>query len=574
MDSQIVAKQSEFNKIDAENTSANSKSWWIKSAMSSLISMLQSGVKKDYNIDDDEIGKGKFGIVKRAINKRTGQMVAMKIMSKRDRDTKELRNFRREAEIMKTIDHPNCVRMYDFYESKNHIYIAMELVNGGQLLDRIIQKDHYSETEAANVFVQMIEAIDYLHQKGIVHRDLKPENILYSSKEDNSPIKICDFGLGRIVNLSDIQAERIRLWSRCGSPNYVAPEVLQHDGYGMECDVWSAGVILFICLSGMPPFDQLAVHDKFKSIKAGRYSFDAPQWSNISSEAKDLISHMLNVDAHKRFSCKQCLQHPWVRKFHAGTLSKDAMPQMQSRLKDWNATRKLMAAVHTCAALRRMASNCVLPTESECLLRLAEVQGDPVRKAELKASFDLLDRESKGRISLKNLSATLRCMGERKDENTLREMIRNFDVFRTGDLCFDEYCIMMCHTRPRTISDPGPPPDLESSSSQPCACTGEELDSLWEAEEEIYDAFQAMDVLNEGGLSSKSLKEALARFGCEVTDEEVADIILAGDRNQDGLIDFEEFKALIFPNDSFKELKSVKKEDSDDREFDRRISCP
>jgi serine/threonine protein kinase len=169
--------------------------------------------QQDYIIHESEYGKGHYGVVKCAHNRWNGRPAAVKIVPKRDAwGVKRVAILEREIDVMRDIDHPNCIAMYGSYESKSHFYIVMEPVTGGQLLERILAKDHYSETEAANSFVQIIGAVKYLHQVGIVHRDLKPENVLYASDAPGAPLKICDFGLSIRYH------PRQRLHSKCGSP--------------------------------------------------------------------------------------------------------------------------------------------------------------------------------------------------------------------------------------------------------------------------------------------------------------------------------------------------------------------
>mmetsp|Transcript_27465 Transcript_27465/g.56307 ORF Transcript_27465/g.56307 Transcript_27465/m.56307 type:complete len:603 (+) Transcript_27465:181-1989(+) len=513
----------------------------VRTAINSLLSLLQSGVKKDYCIERVELGKGKFGSVRLATHRKTGQTAAIKIMQKRDKDEKELRLMLREIEIMKNVQHPNCIEFYGMYESRNHLYIVMELVTGGQLLDRIIEKDHYSETEAARVFTQMISAIDYLHSVGIVHRDLKPENILYANAKPDSPIKIVDFGLGKLVELRELESGRIRLWSRCGSPNYVAPEILLRKGYGMECDVWSAGVILFISLSGAPPFDQASVEKKFQHIKKASFGFPEPQWSGISDTVKDLITHMLCLDVKERYTCKQCLEHAWCSRFHEGTLPQEGMPQMQSRLKEWNAQRKLMAAIHTCTALGRMAHICEQPNQEECAERLAQLKLDPVRLAELRESFDLLDRDHHGSISVQDLARSVQAVGQRKNEAEVREMMQRFSLFHQEELCFEEYCIMMC---PRDHSEPGASAFSPRHHSDH-GPNGHDEHLAAYSEEEVLQTFRVLDLHKAGRITPQVLKEVMTRFGSMVTDEEAAEMVRTADSKGDGAIDIEEFRSLL-----------------------------
>mmetsp|Transcript_20530 Transcript_20530/g.51371 ORF Transcript_20530/g.51371 Transcript_20530/m.51371 type:complete len:689 (-) Transcript_20530:168-2234(-) len=418
----------------------------VRRAMNWVVSLTQSGIRKDYELLNEELGKGKYGVVRPAVKRKTGEKVAVKILPKVSPEGKdEVKFAMREIAIMERIDHPNCVAFYGTYESSRHIYIVMELVTGGQLLERIVKKDHYSETEAAKVFVQVVRAIEYMHSKGVVHRDLKPENLLYKTKEENSQIKVCDFGLGRAVAVEEAAGGRSRFWSRCGSPDYVAPEVLMRNGYGMECDVWSAGVILYIMLCGTPPFGHASVMIKFDRIKKGMFAFPDSHWAGVSEEAKDMVSCMLNIDPRTRHTCKQALEHPWLKRLASDQLPTSNMPQMQKRLREWNAGRKLIAAIHTVTALHRMTQeiDIDLPSQEDAQRFLEELKEQPEKLDELRQSFSLLDRDGTGCVRVENLAVLEKVIGHKKSPKELNEMLQHFDVYHKGYVDFDEYCIMM-----------------------------------------------------------------------------------------------------------------------------------
>mmetsp|Transcript_25361 Transcript_25361/g.51667 ORF Transcript_25361/g.51667 Transcript_25361/m.51667 type:complete len:285 (-) Transcript_25361:1364-2218(-) len=165
--------------------------------------------------------------------------------------------------------------------------------------------------------------------------------VLYATPAEDSAVKLCDFGLGKIVNVSDLDAGRCRLWSRCGSPDYVAPEVLKRQGYGKECDVWSAGAILCVLLCGHPPFNQASVTSKFEHIRKGCYSFTSSTWDTVSAEAKDLICKILCVDSKQRLGYAEILDHAWIRQYLEGQLSEEAMAATQERLREWTLSRKV-----------------------------------------------------------------------------------------------------------------------------------------------------------------------------------------------------------------------------------------
>ena len=195
------------------------------------------------------------------------------------------------------MDHPNIVKTYGIVDAPRKLYILMEKMTGGELFDRIVEKDHYSEAEAAKTMIPIIDAIKYCHSMGIVHRDLKPENLLYTTPDPDAIIKVSDFGLARFYD-DDVMT------TACGTPGYVAPEILHGKGYGLEVDYWSIGVILYIILCGFPPFYEESNQALFETIKSGSFEFPSPFWDGISDMAKDLVSNCLKVDPKERYTAE------------------------------------------------------------------------------------------------------------------------------------------------------------------------------------------------------------------------------------------------------------------------------
>ncbi len=189
-----------------------------------------------------------------------------------------------EVDILKQVDHPNIVKFYDMYEDEKYIYIVMELLGGGELFDQIMTKEIFTEKESRDIIAPIFDALIYCHKIGIVHRDIKPENLLFSSKNlETGIIKVSDFGLARLLTADQ------RATTTCGTPGYVAPEIISEKPYNEACDFWSVGVVLFILLSGEPPFYHEDNFELFELIKKCNYDLSKPAWKNISDEAKDFI---------------------------------------------------------------------------------------------------------------------------------------------------------------------------------------------------------------------------------------------------------------------------------------------
>lgn len=251
------------------------------------------------------LGSGAFSKVKLGLDDR-GKQFAVKIIDKEQLVKEHMEEqLKREISIMRTLNHPHIVRLFDVLQTTNNIYLVLELVTGGELFDRIVSAKRFNEDTARRYFQQIVIALHFCHKQGIAHRDLKPENLLVDDKDN---IKITDFGLASLQG----PAEKSQLLRTvCGTPNYVAPEVLKEKGYvGSFADVWSCGVILFVMMAGYLPFDDPQLNTLFAKIERGEYRM----CKGFSDGAKDLVEKMLQVDPSKRPSLDQVMAHPWFVK--------------------------------------------------------------------------------------------------------------------------------------------------------------------------------------------------------------------------------------------------------------------
>ncbi|XP_066997430.2 calcium/calmodulin-dependent protein kinase type 1 isoform X2 [Anabrus simplex] len=327
---------------------------------------------EDKYILKEILGTGGFSEVRLAESKeKPSQKFAVKIIDKKalkgreDSLENEIMVLRRFSESTKRsgvtscdnpedtpwLKHPNIVQLLETFEDKHKVYLIMELVTGGELFDRIVEKGSYTEKDASDLIRQVLEAVDYMHEQGVVHRDLKPENLLYYSPDEDSKIMISDFGLSKMED-SGIMA------TACGTPGYVAPEVLAQKPYGKAVDVWSIGVISYILLCGYPPFYDENDANLFAQILKGEFEFDSPYWDDISESAKDFIRQLMCVDVEKRYTCRQALAHPWIcgnaasnKNIH-GTVSEQLKKNFaKSR---WKQLMNAIAMVHK---MQRLALN-------------------------------------------------------------------------------------------------------------------------------------------------------------------------------------------------------------------------
>jgi len=333
-------------------------------------------VTQDYTLGK-KLGSGNFAKVVLGELKReqpqwklkTGDHVAIKVVKKPSnvkRAPERVQMLRAEVEILRSINHPNIVRLYEIYESPQRLYLVMDLLTGGELFDRIVGLGKYSEEDARYFTFKLLNAVLYLHDRNICHRDLKPENILLASPDPDAELKITDFGLSKIAagGMDDLI-----MTTRCGTPGYVAPEVLAQEvtagqlrQYGTSCDMWSVGVIVYILLSAAPPFFGKTDAEMNRRIKLGQYKFPDKYWANISEQAKDFICRLLAVDPNRRMSAAEALQHDWMISIGVHTSDLFALssagasagqspsmlgvPVMQARFGEFNQGRRGEARAH------------------------------------------------------------------------------------------------------------------------------------------------------------------------------------------------------------------------------------
>lgn len=294
----------------------------------------------------EKLGSGTFATVRRIVNKKDpSDEKALKITSLRNLKTEEIAALRNEVTILQEIQHDNVVRLYENFQTKDKIYMVQDLLSGGELFDRIIEQTFFSEKEAAKCVSQIANALKHLHANNVVHRDLKPENLLLTNKSDSYDIKIIDFGLAK--QSADMMS------MPCGTPGYVAPEILKRRKYHKEVDIWSLGVITYILLCGFPPFhdDGNNLKNLYKQIRAGKYSFPEKYWSKVSDNAKHLIRKMLTVKPKLRITADGILKDDWITTEAPNTnLGSD----YAAALRQTQALAKLRKGVRVILALKKM----------------------------------------------------------------------------------------------------------------------------------------------------------------------------------------------------------------------------
>ncbi|KAJ3445715.1 serine/threonine-protein kinase dclk3 [Anaeramoeba flamelloides] len=253
----------------------------------------------------EKVGDGTFSVVKKAKHKLTNEIYAVKIL-KKSQLTNQKKLIENEIEILGNLDHPNVIKVKEIFDTPKKIFIVMEYVSGGELFQKLQQDEKFSEKQTSKIIKMILLALQYLHKNQIVHRDLKPENILYTEENDEIIVKLTDFGLSKMISKEDM------LTTACGTPYYVAPEIIKRERYGPSVDIWSVGVIMYVLLTGCAPFYDESIPKMFKKIETGKVRFPLPEWDGISQEVISLIKRFLTVDVLKRITIEEAIKHPWI----------------------------------------------------------------------------------------------------------------------------------------------------------------------------------------------------------------------------------------------------------------------
>ncbi|KAF0686228.1 Aste57867_21933 [Aphanomyces stellatus] len=257
----------------------------------------------------DKIGEGAFSVVRKAVHRQTKIVYAVKCFKKTKLSEQDIKDIHLEVSLLKQMKHPNVLNLQAFFDEPEYFYTVMDLVEGGELFDRI---EFYTEKECRDLIKILLETITYCHSLGIVHRDLKPDNILMTSRDDDASIKIADFGL------ANQNAKEDSLVSSCGTPEYIAPEIARNifsnekHTYGKAVDIWSIGVITYVMLCGYTPFHANSQVQLFKKIIKGQYQFHSPYWDDVTPEAQRFVARILVVDPKKRAAAEELLADPWI----------------------------------------------------------------------------------------------------------------------------------------------------------------------------------------------------------------------------------------------------------------------
>lgn len=288
---------------------------------------------------NQELNVGSFAIVFRGRHRQTGMTVAIKSVNRTKLSPADDAAIFMEVALMANMDHPHIVKVHDFFEEPEWYLIILEYLAGGDLFDRIGAKNAYNEKDARDLTIALLSSVNYCHRDNIAHLDLKSKNLLLSSDNDDTSVKLADFGFAQRVMFPN------SLSRRCGTPFFVAPEIIRKEPYDQRADMWSVGVIIYLLLSGRLPFTGKNAHELFHEVLRGNLEFPAVDWDNISTEAKILCKKLLDRNPETRMTAKQALGSQWIQKDAAGLKTHD-LASSSRRLKTFNAKMKLKAAVH------------------------------------------------------------------------------------------------------------------------------------------------------------------------------------------------------------------------------------
>eukprot|EP00440_Ansanella_granifera_P062977 gb/GFBE01068290.1/.p1 GENE.gb/GFBE01068290.1/~~gb/GFBE01068290.1/.p1 ORF type:complete len:565 (+),score=104.08 gb/GFBE01068290.1/:1-1695(+) len=337
-------------------------------------------LQDDYEVQEEVLGTGLCGKVLLARSRIDQRRYALKTIRKQAVSSAKLRSLSAEVEIYLTLDHPNIAHLQHVYETDAEINLLLECCEGGEMYDRLHKRGVYTDADAARATCQMLRAIGHLHSRNIVHRDIKLENFLYENDDDDAELKLIDFGFAKLWDPSTL------MLASCGSIAYVSPDVVLGRGYTNKCDLWGVGVILWMILTGYPPFHG-SERVMMNNIKAGKPDWNhSKRWAPVSPEAIDLIKCLLNKDPEKRPDVAQALRHPWLDRKNQ---------QLQSAKLSRGALRSL-SAYSKASRVRRAV-----------LLLLAQELG-PEETRELRDAFIAIDKSNEGTICLRDLKEAIR----------------------------------------------------------------------------------------------------------------------------------------------------------------------
>lgn len=498
----------EFKKVETESLK-----------MKKYLTKTDSGTIEDNYKIISKLGKGSFGSVFKVQNIKTNEIRALKVIKKtsiiyQDDDHK----FLKEIEILIKLEHPNIIKIYEYYTDDINFYLITDYISNGELYNYVYKAKSFNERQTQYIMKQVLCAVNYLHLNNIAHRDIKLENILVeqeitSNDEQLLNVKLIDFGTSNYVKTENTNYFTVKV----GSPFYMAPEVLNKK-YNNKCDIWSCGVIMFMLLRGHPPFKGENQEELFKSIQNDIINYN--EMTELSELAKELMSKMLERNVDLRYSADECLKHKWMKIYNekSEVMKREVVTSALNNISNYHATEKLQQA--TMAYIVHFIS---FNKEVE----------------DLKTVFNEFDKNKDGLLSFEEIDhaftryCTNKGLQNFTQKNKLIQMLDEIDTEKTGHISYEQFLRISIDQR-------------------------EILN-----ENNLRSAFEKFDTNKDGKLSKEEIKNVLGIKDFAYVNE----LLKLVDENKDGFISFEEFKSLMDCVLTKQKVEvTVKKEESEDDE--------
>ncbi|KAH7474484.1 Calcium-dependent protein kinase 19 [Phytophthora ramorum] len=459
-----------------------------------------------------ELGRGGFSVVRLAVDTKTEQMLAAKIF---DPKSSSMETIQAEIDILRHLGtHKNIVSLHDVLYLKDETIMLTDLVEGGELFDYIVDMGSVSEKDAAHFLHDVCRALDYVHSRGVCHRDLKPENVLLSDRSTNANIKVADFGLSRRQR----QGEQVVEKFPNGTIAYWAPEIITRQPQDFGVDMWAFGVLAYITLTGVHPFDPRGDRSDaeiVKEIAEGNYDVENQWYKDLSADSKDFLTQLLHSDPSKRLTAGQALQHTWLSGNSTSTEPLDS--GHTQRLLSYQRLQRLRANI--LAVIMGVQHVKFEKTDEK---QLVSHRTSTVNMDMFKETFALFDKDESGCIDRNELKSMLLALGQQLSSSEVDDIMRQADTDGDGKISFTEFVSMMNQRLFRRG-------DLTTG--------------------DLKAAFDTFDANHDGFICSSELAHILHLLGNKhISSDEICKIIEAADKNEDGKIDYDEFCALMQQN--------------------------
>ena len=474
------------------------KSREISITPGTFLRMSHSNNYSDYT-ELEKLGSGAFADVVLCLHKPTNTHRAVKLIHKAGlaKSQKDPIYMLKEIQILKNLDHPNILKCFEIFEDELKYYVSTEYCPAGDLFGEICKLKKFTEAQASNIMFQLLSALIYCHDKCIIHRDLKPENILLMEKGDSLSIKVADFGSSCILD------PECKLSGCFGSAYYLAPEVFSNN-YNEKCDIWSLGIIMYILLTGRPPYPGKESKVIMKSVKETPFIITPYKVVGVTSVAVDLMKKLLIIDANERISAREAILHPWIQTYRDA--SDPGIDLLLNNLKDFNCQYKLKEAVHIF-----LASQVVTHEEIK----------------NVKKAFQKLDIDGDGKITREELIGEYRKFMKIEDAGVLADqIIGKLDQDKDGNINFTEF-LVSCNQNQKHLSY-----------------------------ENLMIAFEMFDVDGSGTITADEIRNVLEN-GQLTEDNAWKELLLEADTNGDGCIDFKEFAAMMNSMNAIGDNKNI-----------------